>query len=1017
MANVNYIASAGTGKTYSLVKEVIEKVKNGYPIDRMLIITFTEKASSQLKNRILNELKRQLKESDKKEEKIKIHRQIFLIDRAYIGTFHSVFLRFLKEYPEISNIDSSYQIVENTDSFFDVLFEKWIDEDFHRDSDIWKEIVENIELKDLKKAIRTLYYNRTKLRYIECKPNKEQIEVLAKKLENNINKLFKYYGKLLYQVKEKHKNLFRNSPFEIEQKLKEKKFVDLPYEESNSFIFKTRIVGNRDSRTFFIEKVKPLLNDERFKEIEKEIASLIKQLKLYTLDYNARIVLKKFYDFLSFTQNYKSQESVLDFNDILEKTLELVKNRYALESIKGKFDFIFVDELQDSDEIQLSILEKISKDNLYTFGDPKQCIYEWREADLEGYFDFLKRNKFKHKILDKNYRSSPVLIDFFNKLFTGDSYLNHIDKNFRKPVFSGIPEQFKDKNSYVKLIELKIEKENKNSNKENIEKEVLFTVKLIEELVKEGYEFSQIMILFRKNRHIKEFYRKLQEFNIPVKASLDERFIDKEEIRTVLEILKFIEFPQNKLYLLNVLKSPFVSFSPEEIYRNRDNLSSEILDDYGLKVIRELTEEKLDIPIDEIINRIFDETLILETFSLYPDGKFKLNNLNKLKALSKRLSLQGYNLRDFILYLETESENFEFPEENAVELITMHRSKGLEREVVIIPLISFEPLKIDIQKVSIFEGRPIISMGKIKSIELSKEEIYKELKKRAENESERLFYVAATRAKEKLIFIKSTPSSVSPRNPYPYCRVIDRLRDSGLILVEQVEFKDLDIKPVSLKKESEKCTDLEKELKKAEEFEKFIQKVFEEALNSPKFTSVSKLMAQEDEKFSHTDRINSDFFIYVGILIHSILEDLDFSNVKEETIDEILNRKKEIVPQAFRESVLLEAKELMIRFIDSQIYRELKKAQILFKEMPFVFKEKDRFIEGRVDVIYRLNGEIVVMDYKTNRYENEEEKERIAESYKKQKEYYIKAIKRIFPEEKIKFKLGLLWKGEVLELF
>jgi len=102
------------------------------------------------------------------------------------------------------------------------------------------------------------------------------------------------------------------------------------------------------------------LNDERFKEFEREIASLIKQLKLYALDYNAKIVLKKFYDFLSFTQNYKSQEKVLDFNDILERTLELVENKYALDSIKEKFDFIFVDELQDSDEIQLSILEKIS---------------------------------------------------------------------------------------------------------------------------------------------------------------------------------------------------------------------------------------------------------------------------------------------------------------------------------------------------------------------------------------------------------------------------------------------------------------------------------------------------------------------------------------------------------------------------------------------------------------------------------------------------------------------------------
>ncbi|MDQ7056539.1 MAG: UvrD-helicase domain-containing protein [Persephonella sp.] len=101
MPNINYIASAGTGKTYSLVSEVLQKVTGeDISLKDMLILTFTEKAASEIKNRISEEITKRLSASSTdRKEKVKLHRQIVFLSGSYIGTFHSVFPQDFEKVP------------------------------------------------------------------------------------------------------------------------------------------------------------------------------------------------------------------------------------------------------------------------------------------------------------------------------------------------------------------------------------------------------------------------------------------------------------------------------------------------------------------------------------------------------------------------------------------------------------------------------------------------------------------------------------------------------------------------------------------------------------------------------------------------------------------------------------------------------------------------------------------------------------------------------------------------------
>ena len=1011
MANINYIASAGTGKTYSLVSEVIDKIrKEDVSLRQILILTFTEKAAAELKEKISERIKEALKDPNvSKKEKIKLHRQLLFIDSGYIGTFHSIFFRFLKKYPHVSGIDKSFSVLSSQlDYILGLFFEKWIEKDFEENPKDWEKIITFFtdNEKKLKKIFLQLYKERLKLKKPDINFNNQEksIKELANQLKGLIDEFFNKYSYLFPQA-EKFWEINLNA---VLHKLNSEDLQNLPsIKPEKAKIFKKPKKLTEEEKIFYKKNIKPLSKDKEFLNFQENIINTLYKLKIRLLDYNANLLLNKIWQFISFVENIKKEEKIIDFDDILEKTLEMIKSKPSIkEQIKNSFKYIFIDEFQDTDNIQTQIIKEISNNNIYVFGDPKQCIYTWRNADLNVYFDFLNENTFSNEVIDTNYRSEPELVEFFNKMLSDGIILNYLDCKFRQNLKAN-----KDGQGKIKLIDLKLDK---LKNNEIVEIEAKATTGLIKKLKQQGYDYKDIMILFRKNNHLYAFEEILKSYNIPTSVPEGENIFETPEVKTLINILKLIEFPKRKIGLLKVLKSPLVLLEDEKLYENKDSLSVNELNIDNFNTINEIIKDKYNLAVEEIIDKIYQDTDLLESFSLLDKNGQILENLKKFKLIAKQKTRENFSLRDFILFTETavisEAQAFS---ENAVQLLTMHKSKGLQNKVVIIPLISIEPDQLKTNSINIYKNEVLLNFPYAKSEKMVEYE--EQLKENISQEWERLFYVAITRAERKLIFIKSKKSGSRS-----FGKFIDEFlkKNKSFIEIEKLEpnFDNLDA--ILETRDNLDLDNIEEKLEEILKKEKKQREIYEKSLTSPRFTSVSQIMKEEKEreeiKFNFSKNTGENISIYTGIVVHNVLEEVDFTNISLKQLNTLIKKQEKIIPELIKNVVMENSRKILRKFINSPLHKELKESNIIFRELPFTLYENEKYIEGRIDIIYEKDGKIIVMDYKTNRYETEEEKQKVIKAYEKQKEYYLKAVKKVFPEKNIEFKLGLLWKGEVV---
>jgi len=979
--NINYIASAGTGKTFSLVNNVIKKLKEGESIENMLILTFTEKAAGEIKERIYKEISEILETRNDTGLKKKLHYELLKVEFSYIGTFHSVFLRILKKHSERSKIDRNTKIYQDSmlRQFLLKEFENWIENDFYKNRDIWDKL-EGFSGSNLFEIFYTLYLNRTKIKKIniDTKDQEERIKKIKNDLLKLLGEIFEKYGKLFKKIKQNGaEKIFNNNPFVIKKNVEEREPFKTNKPTDRGFIFKGKRGGDRESRAFFQKHIQPYL-DQEFFDLDSKISYLSEELYKEQLDFNANLLMERFFNFLDHVENRKKEEGVIDFDDILIKMDMLLSDTGIRKEIQKKFRYIFVDEFQDTDRIQISILKKISSDNVSVFGDPKQCIYQWRTADLKGYFQFV--DGFKKVVLEKNYRSCPEILDFLNRIFTSEKILKHINIVYRKAV-----KPVKKEKGEVKI---------KDISETGLDHTEYLPV-LIKDLSKH-YSYSQMMILVRTNNLLKKVVDSLQKNNIPVRFYGAGNLFDTEEVKTVINILRFINNPDNPVNLIKLLKSPVVMEDEKNIYKNKTDVKA--YKNPFLSMLTDLSKIKFSIPPDEIMDKIYNQTEIIPIFSSFKDGKIKQKNLLHFKNIVHRLSRENYNLNDIILYTETVQEKIpESDDQNSVEVLTIHRAKGLQKEVVILPFFDRDPYTINHRDIYFKDENLIVNFKNARSKDFftKEEELYEENL----NEIERLLYVSLTRAAERLYLIKAGKPSKNS-----FLKIIERATDLSPY-TEKVPKTDIIDDPQT----EEKIPDID--IKQAVELEEFLKKEKKKALSFERFISVSRIAEKEQRNIKKSG--DSQKSLYTGIVIHSVLEETDFEDFSLEKVIPKIKNKMEEVPPKIRKEIEEKVVKLMEIFHRSEILSELKKSRIIFREVPFILKEKGRFIEGRIDIVYEKDGKIYIMDYKTAQFSDEKD---LIERYSIQKKYYIKAIKKIFPQRDVYFKIGMLSTGRIIKL-
>lgn len=511
----------------------------------------------------------------------------------------------------------------------------------------------------------------------------------------------------------------------------------------------------------------------------------------------------------------KRKNSYLDFNDLEHELIKLLMNSDGTptefcKTLGEKYKEILVDEYQDTNDIQDTIFRLLSggRGNIFMVGDIKQSIYGFRNASpglfLEKYKRFGNGDSDGHLIrLSNNFRSRAAVVDSVNFVFrrimretvadieyTEDEYLN------QSAVYEGAEDEsiYKTEMLMTDVLEPTSEGETRQKAAKTVpnslELEAETIAKRIQKLVyeeklpvtdKESGEqrpikLSDIVILCRTTKNIAPVLESVfYKYKIPLVTDIQSGFLDSVEVRTVISFLEIIDNPLQDIPLVAVLRSPIFGFTADELAEIRaekrrgcfyDALC--VAADTGdkksadfIKVLNDLRDKSAYMGVDELIHIICRELDYEAAAAAMPGGEQRRANLRLLLDRAsnfERTSLKG--LFSFVNYLERVSDtNSDLSQgktsgADAVSLVTIHKSKGLEYPVVILAntYSAVPDNSTFVYHADLGIGMNFVDIGTRIKYECPTINLIKYLNSKEKTAEEvRVLYVALTRAKEKLI--------------------------------------------------------------------------------------------------------------------------------------------------------------------------------------------------------------------------------------------------------------------------
>ena len=754
--NILVAAAAGSGKTAVLVERIINKIINEkIDIDKLLIVTFTNAAASEMREKILEALYEKIEEEP---QNVHLQKQINLIGRASICTIDSFCLDVVKNNFYEIDISPNFRIADTAElelikqeTIEDLFEEKYETED--------KDFLNLLETyttysgdEPLKELILNIY------NFIQSTPF--PIEWLEKQtlkynLNNEINNDFAQtiWGKIIINsVKEEI----------LDAKIKTQKVRDniIRFDELKKYV----AVLNQDidvlDNILKLEKWDDIYNyslgmtfekwpvdrkiDLEEKEISKEKRNEIRKQIKKTLEiidsnskqanedicymYNTLNALKNIvtqYDKL-LKQN-KKEKNVVDFSDIEHMALNILLKKYengnhiptqtALK-YSNKFVEIAIDEYQDSNLVQESILTAISnKRNIFMVGDVKQSIYKFRQARpelfIEKYERYNNANENESNCLDnetkiqlfKNFRSRKNILDTTNIIFRDIMSKELGDINYNEKEYLNLGASYEElengiaANTDICVIDNKENDSEEGKNDEiieepieNIELEAKFVAKKIRQMLdskklvfdkkcgNREITYKDIVILLRSTKDKANIFEtELTNLNIPVYSDTSLEYLNSIEIQVIMSLLKIIDNPMQDIPLVCVLRSIIGGFTDNELisirlenkrkisfyeamkrYAENNNpkeLSEKILNFFNK--INSWKQEAQYLELDEFIWKLYNDTGYYNYVSAMPDGILRQANLKLLFEKAKqyeKASFKGlYNFINFIDKVRTSS--------------------------------------------------------------------------------------------------------------------------------------------------------------------------------------------------------------------------------------------------------------------------------------------------------------------------------------------------------------------------
>lgn len=1034
-------APAGSGKTEQLSERYIQLLRQNVPPERILTITFTDKAATEMKERIL----KKAAETDPKLSQL-VRDNIL---KLRISTIHSFCFSLVRRFAYLLDIDPNPQALTDAESL-------WSQTKYDTLMKIAEENVDSNEYHLLLDLITTeTKQNWDKLSELFNQLFKRRIATLRVTIQN---RMAQEICELACQLKE---HPVGNDKIDNYHLL----FPDNFTPETIEYAY--RHLQNHEL-TFLTKNKDP--RRQGFTTEERKWAQLMTRYRWLLLNARAQYQFAKQFwlfreIFLKAYEGMKRELGQVDYDDMELLALKLISQHDEWQNILYAFDertdHILVDEFQDTSFLQWEIIDKLTEEwragagaktakgitpTIFIVGDDKQSIYLFRGANVEVFTraaerleNWLGKEKFNRTTLKNNYRSLPAIIDFTNTLFS-----RLMAPEPEQPAWCTryAPFVCQRTRSGPGRVEIVLHPpEEKINSPESRQIDARIVARRIRALIDNGYQiyerqsngsetprpcrYQDIAILIRNRTQLDAIEKALRDYSIPFLVVGGTGFYQEAEIRYLAALTSFLIDPADDIALYITLRSPLFSIKEKDLlvisnaqYPDKDfpptlweRVSQFATDNHELATAVQILNTALSRvnyePLHLIVDRILTQTRAWEKF-WEPQ---RAANVKKFLQIIQNMELEGINLYRIKKFLE-DSEKDEARADvtisgmDVVQIMTVHAAKGLQFPIVFHPGLNEEILARKSYKEDLIIDETINEQGIVEAqayylpdsdVRKSHPVFQTVLEKQIEEEK-RVFYVACTRACDALFL--TGVWQISTKTDGKEKIKLDWLKKYLGLTFDGKEFKleNANIENVYCINATTIPEPVLPAPEVKEEPKPVVKKGPIQRVTLPQIRSVTRY-TPHDHSRHHPEAI------VLGDVFHHLFE--MFSTRRLAPEDPAL--KQEIMRLLRQNPIPQDRLDKLMQLVTAQINR-IKKSPLWeiikpqpdsFAELPLMYQDGATLWNCRIDRLIVLPNEVRVYDYKTFPIKETEIPTLTQEYYELQLKHYAAAARSMFPDKKV----------------
>ena len=1034
-------ASAGCGKTYALVARVIALLEKGISIKRMLLLTFSDNAALEMKERIIDELKKHIGSKWADEALEDIH-------YSSISTFHSFSLDICRSYPEKIGINHQMSLLDELSKdrlqrqFFNQSFNAWGSDENLRT------FITNSYLNGIKRNtwfgfFTNIYEN------LDFEVSIETIDIDSSGYDSNISKQIDRLKEIAQLVVNEYAiiNIETLTPSRQERLSQFKNLSKVLCESQTNAQFFS-IIKNSDryigSKGFSISR-KPLEIDNTIESLGEEIEQSTSDIANTTLRLGTSLLLNaaKAFRAENIARGY------LTFSDAILGAKKILQNETDNFEVWQKYDCIIVDEFQDTDPHQLEIIKALSSNasegdigRLFVVGDHKQSIYGFRGVEVEKYREFVASQELSTVSLDISRRTTKNIVENVNQIM--HNLINDYDemKHVRDDFSNNSHPHFSILGGALEQSTPEIRKSQGTDIAMKIPE--LLGLEILDKHTNEfrKSKYDDITILLRDRSGLSELLEALQNNNIPFSVDSPALIFDNRFTQMALTCLKAIAEPKNSIAMIGALRSSLFRCSNNELldyvnYIDSNKESKTYIDNHWdtseytyidlsiapenvIKVFNAIKDvESLNIESQkkELVTFLFEvffqRSFAIGAVNAKTENSKEISDIVKIlisKAISYASNSSTKTLIDFISQLEYERKSSRSNDKisletdsNVVHILTAHSSKGLEFPIVIyVPSLKKENsnktakmyLIQDDSSNNFAESIALFGSKKFKDSRLNS---YLDARSAIEiDEESRISYVGLTRARDYLVVCKHHKVSGKDLKP---------TKSGAYSLANAIEKAQLDT-PVFASSDVVNLIGTEEELakenilqsrekivrEKKQKIEDLIIKIEEERVLSPGGTEDGKI---PDVRISKSPK-DTSLGPAIGRAVHRSLNLVDFKG-SDKHISTICTNC------AYEEGIVSSASEVekyVRNALSTNVISNISTNH--YREVPIVGELNGKTYSGYIDLLIEFDDYYLIVDYKTDSISKSNSVESKVEKYTKQLNVYSQLLRINLPEKPIK---------------